>query len=449
MRTARAFIKEVSLWLERRHKVVMAILLGLQAAGLAAAFWGFGGALIYPDSPSYIEPAQSLLSSGVMADADGLPTLFRTPGYILFLAAVYGVGGNNTVVAVLQMAMCMGIGLMVYSVIRDISGRAVYGLAGLLLWVLHLENYDYALSILTELPFAFCGVLALFFYSRFWQRKRYRDIMACFLSLNYALLIRPQLMYYSIIVAIGLLAASLAKRVSWKITLPYLCLFLTCFGGWCMRNQHHFGDPQYTFIRHKDYLEYYAPYVHGEVEKVPLEESKEYFHNKVREQAQDYDQMPVIEKLYLGADVGKTYVKQHIGAFIMVNLKGLAMEMLAPGAGFIESFGLPRWLTWCCYGFFIFLLAATYALYAAGFIKNLPALTGLDWLIFLTNVYLMASTAVVGYSRFRMAFYAPCLIGAFLCWRKFEKEASWKSLRCGSGKDPHRGSRKKEPGEPG
>lgn len=74
-----------------------------------------------------------------------------------------------------------------------------------------------------------------------------------------------------------------------------------------------------------------------------------------------------------------------------------------------------------------------YGVYAVGFLKNLPALSGLDWLIFLSNVYLMASTAVVGYSRFRMAFYAPCLIGAFLCWRKFEKKAVWKGRKKGLG----------------
>lgn len=417
-------------WLERKHRLFLFVLVALQAAGLAAAFWRFG-VVYYPDSASYIEPAQSFLSRGVMADADSLPTLFRTPGYILFLAAVYGAGGNDIVVVLLQMAMCVGIGLIVYSVIRSISGRSSLGLLGLLFWVLHLENYDYTLSILTELPFAFFCALALLFFSRFWQKRQYRHILACFLSLNYALSIRPQLMYYSIIVAVVLLVAMLAKKLSWKITVFYVCLFLICFGGWCMRNNHHFGDPQYTFIRHKDYLEYYAPYVHGVVEKVPLEESKEYFHSQVRRETPDYDQLPIVEKLYAGADVGKAYVKEHIGAFILVNLKGLVMEMLAPGADFIDSFGLPRWLALCCYGFFAFLPAVIYIVYAVGFLKNLPALSGLDWLIFLTNAYLMASTAVVGYSRFRMAFYAPCLIGAFLCWRKFEKEASWKSWRKG------------------
>ncbi len=418
IRAVRIFWEKLTLWLERHQKTLLLVLLALQAAGLAASFLAFG-VLIYPDSPSYIEPAQSFLSGGVMADADGLPTLFRTPGYILLLAAVYGAGGGNTVVVLLQMAMCMGISLIIYSVVKDISGKAYLGILGLLLWVMHLENYDYTLGILTELPFAFFCALALFFFCRFWQGSRYRDIMACFLSLNYALLIRPQLMYYSIIVAVGLAAASLMRKVSWKVTIPYVCVFLLCFGGWCWRNYSHFGDPQYTFIRHKDYLEYYAPYVHGMLEKASLEESREYMHSLARAEAPDYDELPPVEKLYVGAGVGKDYVKQHVGTFLAVNLKGLFLEMMAPGASFIDSFGLPRPVTLLCGGFFAFLLAVTYVVYAVGFLKNLLVLTKLDWLIFLSNVYLMASTAVVGYSRFRMAFYAPCLIGAFLCWRNF------------------------------
>ncbi len=113
MRTAKAFWEKTAVWLERNRKMVLLALLVLHGAGLAAAFWRFG-VLLYPDSPSYIEPAQSFLSYGVMADGDGLPTLFRTPGYILFLAAVYGAGGSDTVVVLLQMAMCLGIGCMIW-----------------------------------------------------------------------------------------------------------------------------------------------------------------------------------------------------------------------------------------------------------------------------------------------------------------------------------------------
>lgn len=198
-----------------------------------------------------------------------------------------------------------------------------------------------------------------------------------------------------------------------------------------MRNQYHFGDPQYTFIRHKDYFEYYAPNVYMEVEKVSLEESKRYFRELLEERAPDFDQLLSVDQLHVLSDIGKDYVKQHIGAFIVVNIKGLLQEMFAPGVSYIDRFGLPVWLAWCCCGFFTFLLAVTYGIYAVGFLKNWSVLTKLDWLIFLTNVYFMASTAVVGYSRFRMAFYAPCLMGAFLCWRRFDRGTSGKRLSGG------------------
>lgn len=419
--------KRFAVWAEERRKLLLLILLGVQGAGLAAAFFFFG-VTIFPDSSSYMEPAQSFLSYGVMADADGLPTLYRTPGYLLFLAAVYGMGGGNVAVVLLQMCMCLLIGVMIYSIVKGVSGNAALGLGGLLLWVLHIENYNYTLSILTEIPFAFFCALALFFAYRFWQRGKYLDVCACFLSLNYGLLIRPQLMYYCMAVAVALAAASLLKKVPWKITIPYVCLFLICFGGWCARNNYHFGEPQYTFIRHKDYFEYYAPSVYMEVEKVSLEESKGYFRKVLEETVPDYDRLFPVDQVHALSEIGKTYVKQHVGAFIMVNFKGLLQEMFAPGVSYINGFGLPRWLEWCCYGFFALLLAITYGIYALGFLKNFSCLTKLDWLIFLTNVYLMASTAVVGYSRFRMAFYAPCLIGAFLCWRKFDKNAPEGSL---------------------
>lgn len=409
--------RRAAAWLERHQRAALCVLLAVQILGLAAAFFCFG-VTIFPDSPSYMEPAQSFLENGVMADADGLPTLFRTPGYLLLLAAVYWIGGGNTMMVLLQMVMCVLIGLMIYSIIRDIGGSAAAGLGGLLFWVLHLENYNYTMSILTEIPFAFFCAAALFFLCRFRKKARYRDILLCIVALNYALLVRPQLMYYSILAAVALVLASLLKKVSWKITVPYVCLFLTCFGGWCARNYHYFDDPQYTFIRHKDYFEYYAPSVYREVEKVSLEESKEYFYNLRDETVPDYDRMVPVAQLYAVSEIGKTYVKQHAGAFIIVNLKGLLQEMFAPGLSYINTLRLPHVLTLFFCGFFAFVPALVYAIYAVGFLKNLTVLTWLDWLIFLTNVYFMASTAVVGYSRFRMAFYAPCVIGAFLCWRK-------------------------------
>lgn len=404
-------------WLEQRRTAVLCALLAMQILGLTAAFFCVG-VTIFPDSASYMEPAQSFLKSGVMADFDGLPTLFRTPGYLLMLAAVYWTGGGNTLMVLLQMVMCVLIGLMIDSIIRNMGGSAAAGLTGLLFWVLHLENYDYTMSILTEIPFAFFCAAALYFLCRFRRNARYRDILLCIVTLNYALLIRPQLMYYSILAAAVLIVASVLKKVPWKITLPYVCLFLICFGGWCARNQYHFGDPQYTFIRYKDYFEYYAPNVYMEVEKVSLEESKEYFDALLDETFPDHEEMDPVKRLYAISEIGKTYIGQHVGAFLIVNIKGLFQEMFAPGVRYINTFGLPAVPAFLLCGFFAFVPAVIYVIYAAGFFRNLKVLTWFDWLIFLTNVYLMASTAVVGYSRFRMAFYAPCVIGALLCWRK-------------------------------
>ena len=136
----------------------------------------------------------------------------------------------------------------------------------------------------------------------------------------------------------------------------------------------------------------------------------------------NFDQLSRLEQVRAERDIGGNYIRQHIGAYIRLNIYGLFNELLGPNLTTIRRLGVPIVIQYFIAAFVMTMLATSYFLYAVGFIRHIRSLNWLDWVIFLTVVYLMASTAVLGYSRYRLAFYTICLVGTFSCWRHHRTE---------------------------
>lgn len=75
------------------------------------------------------------------------------------------------------------------------------------------------------------------------------------------------------------------------------------------------------------------------------------------------------------------------------------MELIAPDMSEIYSWELPTLLYWMVFCAFTGCLLLSYLLYVVGFLRTFRMQTWLDWLILLTVMHLMASTAILGYSN--------------------------------------------------
>jgi hypothetical protein len=82
--------------LVKKNREIIAICVLYGIISLVLFFLMFdGNTIITPDSPGYIALANNLLSRGFFS-MDGInPDYLRTPGYPLFLALVYMLGGGG------------------------------------------------------------------------------------------------------------------------------------------------------------------------------------------------------------------------------------------------------------------------------------------------------------------------------------------------------------------
>lgn len=420
---AKAYIVRATDYVNFHWRTFLFALMVLQACGLVCTL-AVNGVMMDGDTPGYVMPALSFMHGGKMLDSTGNPILFRTPGYPFMLALIYSCTGvNSYAVVIIQMLMTMGITLMIFSVVSNFTNRAT-GLLASLFYVMDYVIYESACTLLTDTPFSFFVAFSAYLLVRYLKSDKMRYLLLCYVSLNVAMLIRPNIMYLNMLLFIGLLILTLIKKNAWRKTVAFFLLFIAAFGGWSMRNALNYGKPVYTTIRDDSTFMWYAPLLYAQEEKCSTEEASEYFLNAMLDKYPDYATMEPLEKTAARKDIGGGYIKSHLTGYIKMNINGLFAEMFGPRRESIKQLPIPEFLK------IVFMLAVSGMLflanliYAVGFIVNIKRLTWLDWLLLLSTLYFMASTAVLGYSRYRLAYYPICLMGAFMCWRSKYRQAA-------------------------
>jgi 4-amino-4-deoxy-L-arabinose transferase-like glycosyltransferase len=180
----------------RRAPLDLAILVALTLLTNFLYFAYSNGDFFYPDSRTYIEPAQSMLAGRGFLRANGIVETFRTPGYPLFLMAVR----NLTAVVVLQHLMNAALAVAIYLFARRRFTRGIAFTAALL-FALDTPTIHYANKVLTETLFT-VGLFALI-----WLAVRPRSNMIVMGLLAGALvLVRPAAILYFAVIALVLMS---------------------------------------------------------------------------------------------------------------------------------------------------------------------------------------------------------------------------------------------------
>ncbi len=203
------------------------------------------------DSKSYIWPADALLTHGTYAVSPqdpGTPATLRTPGYPLFIAAVYGLAGRYTAAVVLaQIVLSMGTLVLVCSLASELWDRHIGQLAALLL-ALDITSFVYSLWLLTETLFTFLLTAALVCGVRFRRSAPQLRWCALFgLAFTASVLVRPIAYYligplalWVILVCVQQLAG---LRRSAAAVIAFVIPFVLFVGGWQLRNELRTGVP--------------------------------------------------------------------------------------------------------------------------------------------------------------------------------------------------------------
>jgi len=192
-------------------------------------------ALIFPDSLSYIYPAQTWLAYGQFWEAvSANPLLLRTPGYPVFLGIISLLTGNLTwAVAAVQNILSVLLLIPVYLTARELAGQTAARISTVLAGISVLY-FSLSFAVLSEIPCTFLLAWFMYFAVRFLHTTRTRPLIAAAVCLAVAVYVRPAAYYFTLVTA---LLFFVLQTSSWKkILLGFTAPLLLLVGAWHVRN---------------------------------------------------------------------------------------------------------------------------------------------------------------------------------------------------------------------
>jgi hypothetical protein len=230
-----------------RHRALLLVIAVAAAAQLVAS--AFHRDPISSDTESYITPARNLVagrgflgmeppSFSVADDARYPrsigPETFRTPGYPLFLACVFSLGGGIATIILIQRLLTIGIAAAVYGFARSATGSDRIALTAGLVCVCFPPLETAADLVLTETLFTSFLLAAVMAAEAALRRSSVRFAALAGLASACTLLIRPIALYFFVpMVAIFLIR----RRPRIVLATVYLAAFSVLPAIWMMRNR--------------------------------------------------------------------------------------------------------------------------------------------------------------------------------------------------------------------
>ena len=210
------------------------------------AVWG-RGVVLTADSPTYLDPADSLLKEGRFWSDDPIavavppnsfpmtgrgPTTIRTPVYPALIALAESLGGSLEEVVLLQHALTLLAAMLVYLVLRK-EHSEIAGIAAAAAFAFHPAVLDSAASVMTE---SLCASLiagatvALWASLRAGANSRFAALSGVLFGL--AILTRP----IAIFLPPALLLWIVGDRKRWRVAIVFALTSSVLPAAWIWRN---------------------------------------------------------------------------------------------------------------------------------------------------------------------------------------------------------------------
>jgi hypothetical protein len=386
-----------------------------------------GNAIMVGDSPGYIACAKYLLSNAFFS-SDGINANYlRTPGYPIFLAVIYILKGNDTTVIIAQIILMVIKLYLFYRILIMLYTPKKLSLLGSLLSLCSIQSYGYSFAIMTEPLFGFFLILALYFFVKYFKSDKNSWIFIAFsLSLNYALFIRPILMYFNMLVCLILLIGFIIKKIQFKCFAIFTLCFAVVFGGWSYRNYFHSGVFIFSTVQKSNMLGSYAPIITAGSEYMKshdvwgfIEGATDYHREiflqqypEVKEGNLNGAQISILQGKY-----GSQVIKNNFLEYIKVNIIGFYKMMLSPGFGGGSALSIVQrpMMQPIIQGLILLSLVYVVIIYLLYLIGLITVFKNHDFLqigIFFLCGYLAIPGAIFAIGRFRDPFFPLLLLSA-------------------------------------
>jgi 4-amino-4-deoxy-L-arabinose transferase-like glycosyltransferase len=249
-------------------RLVLKIVLFLLILERAALFFTFPP-IIELDSYGYKWSALSIASGEKLYNPAN-----RTPGYLVFLAGIYKITPNDGLTVFIQSILGFILILLIMALLETYTQKILAGLFFLLNFsMLRCEH-----SVLADLILVFLVVLAFVYLKRFFENRRILDILAVGAVTGYALMTKPIMMLYPVLILFVLFLDALSKNekpfVFFRNCFVFLIPVVLMWGAWSYhnyRNTKYFGMTPVLGVTLSTMLEDYIDLdsgVHMDIKKI-------------------------------------------------------------------------------------------------------------------------------------------------------------------------------------
>jgi 4-amino-4-deoxy-L-arabinose transferase-like glycosyltransferase len=289
-------------------------------------FRSSNGDYYYPDSFTYMTPAQNLAHGLGFVDANRHAETIRTPGYPLFLLPF---GRNMVAVLVMQHLFAALLAAIVFLVALRWTDRTTAWIAGLL-FALDPPTIHYANKILTE------NLFALGFFLTFLACMRVRTQRGAALvglACGVLVLIRPVAILWFVVIAVYF-AITQRRRL---VALLVVCALVLPI-AWAARNRARTGVFTVSSVAGTNLLMFRAAGALAMTDDYEFPDALRDRQNELLDQAEeaiergehvrDGEELPHAVRAKYFAAVGRRVLLQHPFAAMLITIHGLEMNLL-------------------------------------------------------------------------------------------------------------------------
>jgi len=264
----------------------------------------------------------------------------RTPGYILFLAAIYKLFGINTWAAILFQIVVSLISIFITYRIGLLFGQKQIGTLAALLYAFDIHSIYLTDLILTETLFVALFLSAVYYFLKGIIKKGFIEMLLSSLFLGLTCLTRTVVLLYPVVLFALIIMLTKAEW-KWKIKsiVGYSAIFAVLVGTWSYRNHREYNSWQLTTQGGDAIAMYNASTLKAKLTHENIDSARVDF-QKQADSLGFRTKQNIFDKMAIYTTIGTQYIARHKIAYLIAHLEGgLNMFLSIGNVGMAEFFG--------------------------------------------------------------------------------------------------------------
>ncbi len=289
-----------------------------------------------PDTFTYLRPAEELLLNGRFY-SNGVPEIFRTPGYPVFLIPGILVGHVEIVTIVMQIALSCMTAYFVFKISLLLFKNTRVALISAFLCAIEPVSALYASKLLSETLFAFLSTLSVYCLIQYFRTNSIGTLLFSSALISFSTYVRPAGYFFPFVVLAVLLFRSFRKKKIILLThaFGFLLCSLLIIGLWHIRNIKEAGFSGFSSVADYNLYCYQAASVLAINDNVPYYQEhhdlgcgdmKVYFLNHPEQS--NWDRGRIYR--FMGKEGMRIILREPL-TYLLIHIEGMIRTLIDPG----------------------------------------------------------------------------------------------------------------------